>query len=112
MPLLEVIQTRQVSASIRLTDSTATQVDQYAAFIHASADDVVEQALTYVFLKDRDFQDFLKTPQAKQASSTLRIRRAPANDAAKPPAKRPVSAASSPAHSPAQPAVVAAGSKA
>ena len=42
MPLLEVVQTRQVSASIRLTDSTATQVDQYAAFIRASADDVVE----------------------------------------------------------------------
>ena len=96
MPLLEVIQTRQVSASIRLTDSTATQVDQYAAFIRASADDVVEQALAYVFSKDRDFQDFLKTPQAKQASSTLRIRRAPANDAAEPPAKKPVSAASSP----------------
>ena len=74
MPLLEVIQTRQVSASIKLTDSTATQVDQYAAFIHASADDVVEQALAYVFSKDRDFQDFLKTPQAKQASSTLRGR--------------------------------------
>ena len=90
MPLLEVIQTRQVSASIRLTDSTATQVDQYAAFIHASADDVVEQALAYVFLKDRDFQDFLKTPQAKQASSTLRIRRAPAIDATEPPAKKPV----------------------
>ena len=49
MPLLEVIQTRQISASIRLTDTTATQVDQYAAFIHASADDVVEQALAYVF---------------------------------------------------------------
>ena len=45
MPLLEVVQTRQISASIRLTDSTATQVDQYAAFIRASADDVVEQAL-------------------------------------------------------------------
>jgi hypothetical protein len=77
MPLLEVVQTRQVSASIRLTDSTATQVDQYAAFIRASADDVVEQALAYVFSKDRDFQDFLKTPQAKQASSTLRIRKGP-----------------------------------
>jgi hypothetical protein len=49
MPLLEVIQTRQVSASIKLTDSTAMQVDQYAAFIHALADDVVEQALAYVF---------------------------------------------------------------
>ena len=108
MPLLEVIQTRQVSASIKLTDSTATQVDQYAAFIHASADDVVEQALTYVFSKDRDFQDFLKTPQATQASSTLRIRRAPANDAAESPIKKPASAASSPA----QPAAFVAGSKA
>src|ERR1700736_2997292 len=91
MPLLEVIQTRQVSASIRLTDSTATQVDRYAAFIRASADDVVEQALAYVFSKDRDFQEFLKTPQAKQAASTLRIRRGPGNDAAEPPAKKPAS---------------------
>ncbi len=29
-------------------------------------------ALNYVFAKDRDFQDFLKTPEAKQISSTLR----------------------------------------
>ncbi len=63
MPLLEVIQTRHVSASIRLDDTTATQVDQYAAFIHASADDVVDQALNYVFSKDRDFQEFLKSPK-------------------------------------------------
>ena len=65
MPLLEVIQTRHISASIRLTDTTATQVDQYAAFIRACADDVVEQALAYVFSKDRDFQEFLKTPEAR-----------------------------------------------
>jgi hypothetical protein len=45
MPLLEVIQTRHVSASIRLDEVTATQVDQYAAFIHATADDVVDKAL-------------------------------------------------------------------
>ena len=75
MPLLEVIQTRQVSASVRLDESTATQVDQYAAFIHASADDVIEQALTYVFSKDRDFQEFLKTPQSQNVTPTLRIRR-------------------------------------
>ena len=49
MPLLEVIQTKQISASIRLSDTTATQVDQYAAFIRACADDVVEQALSYVY---------------------------------------------------------------
>ena len=77
MPLLEVTQSRQISASIRLDETTATQVDQYAAFIHASADDVVDKALNYVFSKDRDFQDFLKTPQATQVASTLRIRKAP-----------------------------------
>jgi predicted transcriptional regulator len=97
MPLLEVVQTRQVSASIRLTDSTATQVDQYAAFIRASADDVVEQALAYVFSKDRDFQDFLKTPQAKQATSTLRIRKGPVVEAAEAGPKNPANAPQSPA---------------
>ncbi|MGD0942598.1 MAG: hypothetical protein ABR905_23145 [Terracidiphilus sp.] len=82
MPLLEVTQTRHISASIRLTDTTALQVDQYAAFIHASADDVVEQALAYVFSKDRDFQEFLRTPEAQRITPTLRIRRAPAPEAA------------------------------
>jgi len=89
MPLLEVVQTRQISASIRLTETTATQVDQYAAFIHASADDVVEQALAYVFAKDRDFQDFVKSPEARQVASTLRIRKAPANEAVETPVKKP-----------------------
>ncbi len=90
MPLLEVVQTRHVSASIRLTDTTALQVDQYAAFIQASADDVVEQALAYVFGKDRDFQEFLKSPQVQRITPTLRIRRAPASDAAEQAGKKPV----------------------
>ena len=108
MPLLEVVQTRQVSASIRLTDSTATQVDQYASFISASADDVVEQALAYVFSKDRDFQDFLKTPQAKQATSTLRIRKGPVAEAAEASPKKPTTAPQSAA----QTTAVSAGLKA
>src|ERR1700679_3336484 len=81
MPLLEINQTRYISASVRLDESTAEQVDQYAAFVHASADDVVDKALNYVFSKDRDFQDFLKTPQARQVASTLRVRRGPSKDA-------------------------------
>ena len=92
MPLLEVVQTRQISASIRLTDSTATQVDQYAAFIRACADDVVEQALAYVFSKDRDFQDFLKTPEARKVTSTLRIRKVPAAEASETAAPKPLPA--------------------
>ncbi len=92
MPLLEVVQTRQISASIRLTDSTATQVDQYAAFIRACADDVVEQALAYVFSKDRDFQDFLKTPEARKVTSTLRIRKVPAAEASETATPKPLPA--------------------
>ena len=98
MPLLEVVQTRQISASIRLTDTTATQVDQYAAFIRACADDVVEQALAYVFSKDRDFQDFLKTPDARQVAATLRIRKAPAPEASERPVKKPAIGLQSPVH--------------
>src|ERR1700674_2437718 len=82
MPLLEINQNRHICASVRLDEVTATQVDQYAAFIHASADDVVDKALNYVFSKDRDFQDFLKTPHAKQVSRTLRVRKVPSNGAA------------------------------
>ena len=108
MPLLEVTQTRHLSASIRLTDTTASQVDQYAAFIRASADDVVEQALAYVFSKDRDFQEYLKSPEAQKVTPTLRVRRASANEAAEPPVKKPVSATSSSSQTPA----VVAGSKA
>jgi hypothetical protein len=34
-------------------------VDQYAAFVKAPADEVVNSALEYVFGKDHDFQVFL-----------------------------------------------------
>ncbi len=81
MPLLEINLSRYITALVRLDETTAEQVDQYAAFVKVSADDVVDKALTYVFAKDRDFQDFLKTPQAKQVASTLRVRRGPNKDA-------------------------------
>ena len=107
MPLLEVVQTRQISASIRLTDSTANQVDQYAAFIRASADDVIEEALKHCFGKDRDFQEFLKSADSRKITPTLRIRKPSANDA-EPVAKKPVP----PAPLPTQTAASVAGSKA
>jgi hypothetical protein len=104
MPLLEVVQTRHISASIRLTDATASQVDQYAAFIRASADEVVEQALAYVFSKDRDFQEFLRSPEAQSITPTLRIRKPAASEVPEAPVKRAASAAVS---APQSPAVVA-----
>jgi hypothetical protein len=101
MPLLEVTQTRHVSASIRLTDSTALLVDQYAAFIKAPANSVVEEALKHVFAKDRDFQEYLRTPEAQRITPTLRVRRGSANDGPEASAKKPVSAASSASQTPA-----------
>jgi hypothetical protein len=74
MPLLEIIQIRHVTASIRLDETTASQIDQYAAFLQAPADEVVDKALCYVLGKDREFQDFLRTPEAKNARASLRIR--------------------------------------
>jgi hypothetical protein len=56
MPLLEINQIRHTTASVRLDESTAAEVEDYAAFIPASADDVVDTALNCVFSKDRDFQ--------------------------------------------------------
>jgi hypothetical protein len=81
MPLLEIIQSRQITATIRLDESTAELIDQYAAFLRASADEVVDKALAYVFAKDREFQEFLRTPEAGRAAHSLRIRRTPQNGA-------------------------------
>ena len=92
MPLLEIVQTTHVNATIRLEESTAMLVDQYAAFLHAPPDEVVDKALAYVFSKDRDFQDFLRTPEAAHVQPALRVRRfgqngsstEPANGTSKP----------------------------
>ena len=89
MPLLEINQIRHICASVRRDEITAAQADQYAGFIHASSDDVVDKALNHVFSKDRDFQDFLKTPQAKQVASALRVRKGPSNAPAEELVKEP-----------------------
>jgi hypothetical protein len=81
MPLLEINLSHYISAFVRMDESTAEQIDQYAAFVHASTDEVVDKALYYVFSKDRDFQGFLKMPQANHVASTLRVRKGPNNDA-------------------------------
>src|ERR1700719_1590617 len=82
MPLLEINLSRYVSASVRLDESTAEQVDQYAAFVHGSADDVVDKALNYVFAKDREFQEYLKSSPSAKVVPSLRVRRAGAEPVA------------------------------
>jgi hypothetical protein len=92
MPLIEVTQSRYVTATIRLDSATATLIDQYASFVHGSADEVVDKALNYVFAKDREFQDYLKSSQSAKVAPSLRVRRGGTGDAAEPAAngKAPV----------------------
>jgi hypothetical protein len=85
MPLLDIKQTRKVTAICTLEESTAIQVDQYAAFIKCLPDEVVNKALEYTFGKDSDFQKFRSTgprvaaqlPIKKPASVSTGARRGP-----------------------------------
>jgi hypothetical protein len=79
MPLLDIVQTHYINATIRLNKRTAEQIDQYAALVHATADEVVDKALAYVLAKDRDFQEYLRSPEAARAEQSLRVRRASQN---------------------------------
>ena len=92
MPLIEINQSRLISATIRLESATATLIDQYATFLRASADDVVDKALNYVFSKDREFQEYLKSARSSDVVPTLRVRRSGNGEAAEPSAngRRPV----------------------
>ncbi len=74
MPLLEINQIHYISASVRLDEATAEQIDQYAAFVHASADDVVDKTLTCVFSKDRRLPIFSEDTKGLAVVSTLRVR--------------------------------------
>ena len=96
MPLLEIAQTRRfVSAMIRIEDTTARRIDQYAAFMKTTADEVVDKALVYVFAKDKDFQEFLDSPQAARVTKSLRIRQPGQNGSASEPANGSTKAAKS-----------------
>jgi hypothetical protein len=73
MPLLDIKQTRKVTAICSLEESTAIQVDQYAAFVKCLPDEVVNKALEYTFGKDADFQKFRSS--APRVPAQLRIKK-------------------------------------
>lgn len=84
MPLIEVTQSRYVTATIRLDSATATLIDQYTSFVHGSADEVVDKALNYVFAKDHESQGYLKSSQSAKVVPSLRVRRSGTGYAAEP----------------------------
>ena len=74
MALIEVQYISKVTATVRLEEPVALAVDKYAAFIKASADDVINKALEYVFAKDKDFQKFLASHAAAAVVPSLQVK--------------------------------------
>ena len=77
MPLLEIDQTRPISRGIRLDESTAELIDQYATNLQVSAEEFVQNALTYVLLRHRDFRKLLRMVDSSPAAEECRKRRRP-----------------------------------
>jgi hypothetical protein len=74
MALLEVQHVIKVTATVQMEEPIAARVDEYAAFIHASADDVINRALEYVFAKDKDFQKYLEDGDGISVVRSLRLK--------------------------------------
>ena len=72
--LIKIAPTKKVIATIALEEATAKRVNLYAAFINATADDVVTQALDYVFAKDKDFVAFEAKPDGRTALQVLKLK--------------------------------------
>src|SRR5258705_13035939 len=76
MPLIEVTQIQRVTANVRFDAAIVTQINQYAAFIKATPDEVINKGLEYLFAKDRDFAAFRNTEGSQHVPELLRPRKA------------------------------------
>ena len=75
MPLLEIAESKKITALVSIEESTAKNVDLYAAFTKGSPDDVVNAALDYIFSKDRDFARFREEHADAKPKTALRLKR-------------------------------------
>jgi hypothetical protein len=89
MPLIEVTQIQRVTANVRFDAAIVTQINQYAAFIKATPDEVVNKGLEYLFAKDRDFAAFRNTEESQRVPELLRPRKAAPPNGSKPLPKKP-----------------------
>ena len=89
MPLIEVTQIRRVTAHVRFNEPVVTQINQYAAFIGATPDEVINNGLEYLFDKDRDFAAFRASDKCKDVPELLKPRRANGTKAPRSSAKKP-----------------------
>ncbi len=77
MALFTVKASKKVETSMRLEESTAKMLDRYAHFHKASADDVVNESLEYIFKHDKDFQQYLTANPDAEVASSVRVKKVP-----------------------------------
>lgn len=77
MPLFTVKTSNKIDTSMRLEESTAKMLDRYAHFHKGSADDVVNEALEYIFKHDKDFQQYLQQNPNAEVAPTVRVKSSP-----------------------------------
>ena len=77
MALFTVKTSKKVETSMRLEESTAKMLDRYAHFHQGPADDVVNEALEYIFKRDKDFQQHLQQNPNQEVAASVRIKKAP-----------------------------------
>lgn len=82
MPLLDIAESKKITIVASIEETTAKNVDLYAAFTKGAPDDVVNAALEYIFAKDKDFQKFIESHATAKPKTALRVKR-PASAAAK-----------------------------
>ena len=77
MALFTVKTSKKVETNIRLEESTAKMLDRYAHFHKGPADDVVNEALEYIFKHDKDFQQHLQKNPNEAVAASVRIKKTP-----------------------------------
>jgi len=75
MALFTVKTSKKVETSMRLEESTAKMLDRYAHFHQGPADEVVNEALEYIFKRDRDFQQYLQQNPTQEVAASVRIKK-------------------------------------
>ena len=75
MPLLKIAESKKVTAIVTLEDATARADRPVRRHDQGSPDEVIQQALDYVFSRDKDFEKFrTEIPHAKPKIA-LRLKR-------------------------------------
>ncbi len=77
MALFTLKTSKKVDTNIRLEESTAKMLDRYAHFHQGPADDVVNEALEYIFKHDKDFQQHLQKNPNEEVAASVRIKKTP-----------------------------------